>query len=127
MEGFEQETRHRPLLLVNDYAQRRVRRRPSGDLPAFYELYGPAPFNPHSVVKGLLVYVRRLPLVLWRFIRFCPAREGRSGEPALPGPATIRPVWRPPGTLFGKLRFCLQRARYKRAQTVLGKPACVAF
>jgi glycosyltransferase involved in cell wall biosynthesis len=69
MEGFAQETAYRPLLLVKVYGQRRVRRRPGGDLPAFYELYLPAPLNPHSVVKSLLAYVARLPVTLWRFIR----------------------------------------------------------
>jgi glycosyltransferase involved in cell wall biosynthesis len=69
MEGFAQAEVYRPLLLVNDYPQRRVTRRTHRELPPFYEYFVPAPLDPRSIARSLLAYLIRLPFTLWRFIQ----------------------------------------------------------
>ena len=68
MDGFAQGTAYRPLLLVNNYPQRRVTRREHREAAAFYEYFLPAPFASRSVPKSLLAYFIRLPVTLWRFV-----------------------------------------------------------
>ena len=68
IEGFEQGTAYRPLLLVNRYPQRRVARITGRELPWFYEYFLPAPVDERRVARSLLSYLVRLPLTLSRFI-----------------------------------------------------------
>jgi glycosyltransferase involved in cell wall biosynthesis len=69
IEGFAQDGAYRPLLLVNEYPQRRVTRKTQAGLPPFYEYFLPAPCHPRSAAKSVLAYLMRLPVALWRFIR----------------------------------------------------------
>jgi len=68
IEGLEQGTAYRPLLLVNRYPQRRVARVPGRELPWFYEYFLPAPVAGRSIARSLISYLVRLPLALLRFI-----------------------------------------------------------